>query len=142
MITSCLLADTVIIITGSGKGLSYNVNYTCKARTDWAVYKSVLERVLLRHNQHNAQLLVIALGTDTFKNDPDASSDSGFALELQDYVEMGRMVAVAIPRDQAVLVTCEGGYDLEHVGIIVSNFFIGLCENKKTASVSVDCLSA
>jgi acetoin utilization deacetylase AcuC-like enzyme len=120
--------------TGKGAGAGYNVNYPCPPRTDWAAYRKVLEQALARHNQHGSKALIVAFGADTYAHDPDmASPASGFALTVDDYEAMGRLVAERVASDLPILVTQEGGYDMAHVGAIVAAFFRGLVGVKSIA---------
>jgi acetoin utilization deacetylase AcuC-like enzyme len=112
---------------GAGDGIAYNMNYPCGPRTAWNEYSVRLSSGLERHKKHQAELLIIAFGADTFEDDPDVTNGSGFALTLSDYEKMGKMIADKVRGDSTtILVTQEGGYNMKHVGTIVANFFRGL----------------
>lgn len=70
-------------------------------------------------------MLVVSLGLDTLRGDPDASDNAGFRLETCDFALMGRMLrSMGLP----VLLLQEGGYQLDKVGDAVLQLFHGIQE--------------
>ena len=94
----------------------------------WNDYKTKLDLALHLIEEYNPDALVIAFGGDTYKDDPDASPIARMALELQDYVSMGNMIAsrLMLSWKLPTVITQEGGYCIEAMGTIASNFLIGL----------------
>jgi len=73
---------------------------------------------------------VIAFGCDTVIDDPEASSRGGFCLQVEDYVEIGKLVGKYVARFKKLniptVVVQEGGYDVNNCAHIVANFLGGL----------------
>ena len=68
--------------------------------------------------------MVVSLGLDTLIDDPVAVVGAGFALQLDDYIEIGKALkTIELP---SVFVQ-EGGYDVERVGAAVANTMRGFC---------------
>jgi acetoin utilization deacetylase AcuC-like enzyme len=74
-------------------------------------------------------ILLIAFGGDTFKNDPDAISIGRFSLDLSSYTEMGKTINKYF-KNIPMMITQEGGYDMENIGQIVSLFISGLMDKQ------------
>ncbi len=72
-----------------------------------------------------AEALVIAFGADTFMDDPDTNKSGTFKLKLDDYTLMGKTIREKLG-DIPVLVTQEGGYNLDAVPEIVTKFLTSL----------------
>ena len=68
--------------------------------------------------RYNADVLVISLGVDTFKNDPI----SQFKLDSPDYVRMGERIARL---GKPTLFVMEGGYAVEEIGVNAVNVLEG-----------------
>jgi acetoin utilization deacetylase AcuC-like enzyme len=86
--------------------------------TDFARWRGALMIALRRIAEFAPDAVVVALGVDTFEGDPI----SGFALTSADYVQLGRDIAsMRLP----VVITLEGGYAVETMGINVVNVFEG-----------------
>lgn len=101
---------------------------------DNLVYMKTLCDVLELMDENSKCGLVIAFGGDTWKNDPDVNPNSRFHLELDDYVAIGKLIGTkfsSIP----IVVTQEGGYDMNVIGFIVKNFLEGLSFNPHKASI-------
>ena len=103
---------------GEGEGEGANINLPLADGTDFAQWRVALEGVLPRILDHDAELVVVALGVDTFEGDPI----SRFALQTPDYLEMGRMIAsLGLP----TAFVMEGGYDVGPIGENVFNVLEG-----------------
>ena len=88
------------------------------AGTDWPAYQPHLAAVIQRFHAAHVSALVVSLGVDTVKADPECSPLGGFAFLQSDYTEMGRMIrAMRLP---CVFVQ-EGGYKLDEVALLVRN---------------------
>lgn len=70
-------------------------------------------------------ILIIAFGGDTYKNDPDASVNCRCSLDLQNYFSIGKFLRTQF-NDIPIVVTQEGGYDMENIASIVESFLKGL----------------
>ena len=101
---------------GAGEGC--NINYPLPAGSDWAAWSAALEDACQRIAAYDADVLVISLGVDTFKDDPI----SQFKLDSPDYLEMGKRIAQL---GKPTLFVMEGGYAVEEIGINAVNVLEG-----------------
>lgn len=77
-------------------------------------------------NSQDYDAIIIAFGGDTFKNDPDASKSCRCKLDVQDYEEIGKYISISVG-NKPIIITQEGGYNMENIGKIVCSFLKGLC---------------
>jgi acetoin utilization deacetylase AcuC-like enzyme len=85
-------------------------------------YMGVLTDVIQRISKTNPDVLIIAFGGDTYKDDPETHDDFKSRLDITDYKEMGSMIScLQLP----TLVVQEGGYNMEYIGKIVHAFLSG-----------------
>ena len=104
--------------TGEGDGSGYNQNLVYPPGTPFKVWREGLETACQRITEYQPEALVIALGVDTFEDDPI----SFFKLTSADYVLMGeRLAELNLP----TLFTMEGGYDVDAIGVNVVNVLKG-----------------
>ena len=104
--------------TGEDEGEGANLNLPMPAGTDFAAWSRSLTTALERIGEHGSELVVVALGVDTFEGDPISS----FAIKTSDYLEMGRMIAsLGLP----TVFVMEGGYDVGPIGDNVANVLEG-----------------
>ena len=104
---------------GEGEGEGYNYNICLGKGTQWEEYSTALDDALATIRDCKCSYLVVAFGADTYKGDPDPSNKAGFALEIEDYAQMGnRIRSLGLP----TVVTQEGGYSLEAVPTIAQKF--------------------
>ena len=103
---------------GEGPGEGFNVNYPLPAGSDWATWNAALEQACQRIDAFAAEVIVVSLGVDTFKDDPI----SQFKLDSPDYLEMGRRIA---RMGRPTLFVMEGGYAVEEIGINAVNVLEG-----------------
>lgn len=94
----------------------HNRNFVLPKGTSGDKYLETFSRALDLIRKFNPRILIIAFGTDTYAQDPEG----GFQLEMQHYQLLGKMI-----RDNytgPVIVTQEGGYQIEITGRIVKTF--------------------
>ncbi|ALM53254.1 histone deacetylase family protein [Halomonas huangheensis] len=104
--------------TGEGPGEGFNINYPLPSGTDYTTWAKHLELAKERISEFRPELLIIALGVDTFENDPISS----FKLKSEDYLDVGhRIAALGLP----TLFVMEGGYAVEEIGINAVNVLKG-----------------
>jgi acetoin utilization deacetylase AcuC-like enzyme len=104
--------------TGEDEGESANLNLPMPAGTSFEAWRHSLDTGLERIGEHGSELLVVALGVDTFEDDPISS----FAVKTPDYLEMGRMIgSLGLP----TVFVMEGGYDVGPIGENVANVLEG-----------------
>jgi acetoin utilization deacetylase AcuC-like enzyme len=103
---------------GEGAGEGCNHNYPLPAGSGWLQWSAALEQACQRIAEYGAEVLVVSLGVDTFKDDPI----SQFKLDSPDYLAMGqRIAALGLP----TLFVMEGGYAVEEIGINAVNVLEG-----------------
>ena len=104
---------------GAGKGHGFNINYPLPFGTDWESYKPALHDALQQVQGFGPDVLVVALGLDTFSGDPTTHFD----ITTEDFQRMGETIAAL---DAAKLVVLEGGYSVEHIGENTIRFLTGI----------------
>ncbi|OKA22601.1 acetylpolyamine amidohydrolase [Pseudomonas versuta] len=103
---------------GEGAGEGFNFNYPLAAGSAWDRWSAALELACTEIEGYDADVLVVSLGVDTFKNDPI----SQFKLESPDYLRMGERIARL---GKPTLFVMEGGYAVEEIGINAVNVLEG-----------------
>jgi acetoin utilization deacetylase AcuC-like enzyme len=103
---------------GKGKGMGYNFNYPMPRSTGFAKWNDALQDALKQIKRFKADVLVVSLGVDTFKDDPI----SFFKLASKDFTTYGRAIAkLKLP----TLFVMEGGYAIEDIGVNTVNVLEG-----------------
>jgi acetoin utilization deacetylase AcuC-like enzyme len=111
---------------GEGDGVGYNMNFPLGKGTQWDEYSIVLKTAIFNINDFNCDVLVIPFGGDTYVKDSDPSNKGGFAIDIEDYYKMGKLIHDSLLKKVPILITQEGGYNMEAIGDIIRNFLIGL----------------
>lgn len=104
---------------GDGRGHGFNVNYPLAPGTKWKAYAEVLQDALGIIRRFSPDGFVVALGLDTFVDDPTTR----FGLETADYRKMGEAVSSI---DRPVLTVLEGGYAVDGIGRNALEFLQGI----------------
>lgn len=95
---------------GEGAGEGYNVNYPLPWGTGFDDWYAALDDACRKLRDYGAEVLVVSLGVDTFKDDPI----SRFRLDSGDYPRIGaRLARLKLP----TLFVMEGGYAIEAIGV-------------------------
>mgnify|MGYP000468818733 CR=1 FL=1 len=104
--------------TGEGAGEGYNLNMVYPPNTPYSVWSQGLEKACERIQSFQPDALVVALGVDTFEEDPI----SFFKLTSGDYLTLGqRLARLGLP----TVFTMEGGYDVDAIGVNAVNVMQG-----------------
>ncbi|MBU0799857.1 MAG: histone deacetylase family protein [Alphaproteobacteria bacterium] len=103
---------------GAGAGAGFNHNYPMPLGTTWERYREALRNALQKINDFGADLLIVSLGVDTYKDDPI----SQFKLDSPDYITMGADIAGL---SRPTLFVMEGGYAVDAIGTNVVNTLNG-----------------
>ena len=74
---------------GEGAGEGFNFNYPLPAGSGWEAWSAALEQACNEIESYGADIVVVSLGVDTFKDDPI----SQFKLDSPDYLAMGKRIA-------------------------------------------------
>ncbi|MCX6732259.1 MAG: histone deacetylase family protein [Candidatus Roizmanbacteria bacterium] len=105
--------------TGEGLGKGFNVNYPLAEKTGDKKYQATLEKALLVIKKYRPTYLVVALGLDTFIEDPIGF----FSLTTEYYQKMAETIAhLQVP----ILIVQEGGYNTEKLGNNAVSFIKGM----------------
>jgi acetoin utilization deacetylase AcuC-like enzyme len=103
---------------GDGAGEGFNFNYPLPAGSGWDVWSAALDQACDEIDRYGADVIVVSLGVDTFKDDPI----SQFKLDSPDYLAMGKRIAAL---GKPTLFVMEGGYAVEEIGINAVNVLEG-----------------
>jgi acetoin utilization deacetylase AcuC-like enzyme len=106
---------------GEGEGAGFNFNYPLPAGSGWQAWSAALEQACAEIECYAADIIVVSLGVDTFKDDPI----SQFKLDSPDYLTMGARIARL---GKPTLFVMEGGYAVEEIGINAVNVLEGFEE--------------
>lgn len=104
---------------GEGAGQGFNGNYPLPFETAWNEYSPVLQDALQRIENYAPDVLVVALGLDTFVDDPTTH----FSITTEDFRSMGNAIGGL---GRPTLVVLEGGYSVDHIGANTVSFLRGL----------------
>lgn len=99
---------------------SHNFNFLMSKNVDINVYSTFIKSAMTIINNQSSEYLIIAFGADTYKNDPQGYLN----INIEDYITIGRQIRENF--SGPIIVTQEGGYCMEVVADIVSNFISGL----------------
>lgn len=104
---------------GYGSGHGYNLNFPLAHGTGNTAFLETLDSALVALGDYRPGALVVALGFDTFRDDPI----SVLALDLDAYRGIGECVgALGLP----TVVVQEGGYMVDAIGPALDTFLHGL----------------
>ncbi|TVT93350.1 histone deacetylase family protein [Pseudomonas sp. RGB] len=103
---------------GDAAGEGFNFNYPLPAGSGWDTWSAALEQACQEITRYGADIIVVSLGVDTFKDDPI----SQFKLDSPDYLAMGARIARL---GKPTLFVMEGGYAVEEIGINAVNVLEG-----------------
>ena len=103
---------------GEGAGEGFNFNYPLPAGSGWERWNAALESACAEIDRYGADVVVVSLGVDTFKDDPI----SQFKLDSPDYLAMGQRIAQL---GKPTLFVMEGGYAVAEIGINAVNVLEG-----------------
>ena len=109
----------------SFEGFADKYNFVVQPHCDKETYKKILINVCDIINDNKIDVLIIAFGGDTFKDDPDALAIGRFNLDINAYLEIGQVIRekfALIPK----IITQEGGYNMDNIGAIVVQFISGI----------------
>lgn len=104
---------------GTGDGLGYNINLPMPHGSSEEDFFARLEEALAAITLFQPDALVLALGFDIYKDDPQAK----VAVTSEGFARLGNAIGeLSLP----TLVVQEGGYDLDSLSTNVQQFFRGL----------------
>lgn len=105
--------------TGVDQGKGYNINYPLGAKTSDRTYQNTLKKALISIKKYNPSYLVVALGLDTFIEDPIGF----FSLTTNYYRKMAYTInSLSFP----TVIIQEGGYNTEKLGHNAVSFIKGM----------------
>lgn len=103
---------------GQDDGEGYNMNCIYPPLTPFSVWRDGLEEACQRIADYAPDYLIVALGVDTFEEDPI----SFFKLKSTDYLSLGKRIG---QMELPTLFTMEGGYDVDAIGVNAVNVLEG-----------------
>jgi len=106
---------------GEGEGIGYNINIPLPLGTNLTQYLETLDKIFEKIIEFNCDAVVIPFGGDTYKDDPESSPFAKFGLEVEDYILIGKKVNDFF-KGKPIVITQEGGYEINSIADIVSNF--------------------
>lgn len=113
---------------GKGGGRGFNLNLVLQRGAAFTQWAAALAACLQRVRDFDPDALVIALGVDTYKDEPNPPCH--FRLESEDYFSVGKSLGkLNLP----TVITMEGGYNLDAVGTNVANFLEGFAAFNRLA---------
>ena len=104
---------------GEGRGHGFNVNFPLPFGTGWDAYETALRDAVGYIERFSPDVLVVALGLDTFVGDPTTHFD----IMTDDFARIGEAIGWLGLR---TLVVLEGGYSVEWIGTNAVSFLDGL----------------
>jgi len=110
------------------RGLKNDFNLLIQPGCSIEDYQKVLNKATEIVNDFKPDYLLLALGCDTYYKDPEVVGKCG--LRKKDFKLIGNLIKSCIEKNNCkLLITQEGGYDLDSVPEIVNNFIEGLTTN-------------
>ncbi len=104
---------------GHGEGLGYNLNLPVPHGAGNSQFLEALDTALVALRDYKPEALVLALGFDTYKDDPI----SVLKLDIDAYRDIGARIGAL---DLPTVVVQEGGYMVEAIGPALDAFLQGL----------------
>jgi acetoin utilization deacetylase AcuC-like enzyme len=104
--------------TGAGKGAGFNLNLPMPIGSPESVFFETLERALAAVRAYKPQALVLALGFDVYKDDPQAAA----GVSTEGFARLGRAIRAL---DLPTVIVQEGGYNLGMLEANTQSFFRG-----------------
>lgn len=86
-------------------------------------YMNLVKNAMNLICEFQPDILVIPFGADTYKFDPEASSSCRCCLDILDYMNISMYIRSRFIKN--IIITQEGGYDIENVDQIVLHFLSG-----------------
>ncbi|ARP95642.1 histone deacetylase family protein [Bordetella genomosp. 13] len=104
---------------GEGAGAGCNLNLPLPHGTDGTAYRAVLDQALAALRAYRPRALVLALGFDTYRDDPI----SVLRFDLDTYRHIGHGIQrLGLP----TVVVQEGGYQVDSIGLALDAFLQGM----------------
>ena len=102
--------------------------------TGWdSGYRLALLQAMRYIRDFHPTTLLVSLGMDTFENDPCTIRRAGFTLQLDDYIQMGSLLATEISESSSSLhqtiFVQEGGYRMDVIGDAARNVVLSYAQH-------------
>ena len=107
---------------GLNEGKGFNENLIFPNGCEINDYLVLLEIACTKIKNFNPDILIIPFGADTFIDDPENGNSYLCCLQLDDYYTISSKIKNL---NKKIIITQEGGYNLEKAGTIVENFLKG-----------------
>ena len=100
-------------------------NFTFEPKCSIGIYLELIEKSMNLIKEFNPDSIVIAFGGDTYKNDLDALEQNRTNLDIDDYKTIGKKINTIWNSTKPIIITQEGGYNMDNIGMIVKSFLSG-----------------
>jgi acetoin utilization deacetylase AcuC-like enzyme len=104
---------------GTGAGYGYNINMPMPHGSSEAYFFDKFDQALTAIRLFEPDVIVLALGFDTYYEDPQAK----VSVTSEGFQKMGQLMTAI---DKPICVIQEGGYDVDHLEANATHFFQGL----------------
>lgn len=102
-----------------------NINLIFEPECTIDKYLDLVTKSMEKVNLFNPDALLIAFGGDTYKNDSDAIKTNRTQIDIMDYNKISNMINEMFDKSKPIIITQEGGYNMEKIGQIVKSFLSG-----------------
>jgi len=102
-----------------------NINLTFEPDCRIEQYLDLISKSIEKINSFNPDVLIIAFGGDTYKNDLDAIETNRTQIDIEDYNKISSFINKNFNKSKPLIITQEGGYNMEKIGKIVNSFLSG-----------------
>lgn len=108
---------------GEKEGYGFNKNVIFPKKVNIEQYLEILDNMTDDIKKFDPELIIIPFGGDTYKEDKDPSKLYGANLNVDDYKKIGNKIKNL---NKKIIITQEGGYDMENIDKILLSFIEGL----------------
>lgn len=110
----------------SDENTDTNINYIFEPGCNICQYLDLIAKSMEEINKFNPDVLIIPFGGDTYKNDPDAIITNRTQIDIVDYKKISNQIySNWTNKSKPIIITQEGGYNMEKIGQIVKSFLSG-----------------
>ncbi len=105
-----------------------NYNFVFEPGCNLMQYLELINASMEKIKDFSPNALIIAFGGDTYKNDLDAIEINRTQIDIADYKKIGQNIICGFGTINPIpiIITQEGGYNMDNIGLIVQSFLSGL----------------
>lgn len=105
-----------------------NHNITFEPRCTISEYLVKITKAMEIINNFSPDALIIPFGGDTYKSDLDAIEQNRTQIDISDYSQISNRINLLWSSSKPIIITQEGGYDMEKIADILESFLSGFDE--------------